>query len=281
MPNWPIFSEGGRYAGIGTAATSSGAGVTVLPTPGAVNTKVAYTQLVASTPFAIGGFILVMYVDVSPVNQRHLLDIAVGAAGAEQDIVQNLYFNELGLRERYVFIPIGIDAGQRVSARHQSGNALGNFFVGMYGVALGYQLSRPFSRMTSYGVNLASTLGTQLDPGAVAGTKGAYSQLAAATSVAHKACLMVVGRGDDFASGDILWAIDWSLGAAASEQVIVPDLTVGKLGSGVTARALGPSAYVGPIPLSIASGTRVAARALSTTNDEAQRQIDVAFYGFS
>lgn len=93
---------------------------------------------------------------------------------------------------------------------------------------------------------------------ATANVKGAYAEIVASLAI-DADMLRVRLRGNDSIRR---WAWDIAVGAAGSEQIIIPDLQFGML-----------DGYGGPltldIPISVKAGSRLSARVQSTTGAEA------------
>ena len=99
--------------------------------------------------------------------------------------------------------------------------------------------------------------GTAINHGAVAHTKSAYTELIAST--AFDAYLVVVTLcNNSVANGNSATLLDISIGAAAAETVIIPDLMAGFVGDLSVAF---PRYYI--FPLYIPAGSRVSARTQS------------------
>jgi len=134
-------------SGVDTIGFVSGSTTGTAVTPNATaNTKGLYAPLTTSTPVDYLGFLMAIDEGSSttdhPVDQ--LWDIAVGAGGSEQIILPNFYALNSGISGFYIggqnpvvshFLPIGIPAGTRISARMQTGQA-----------------SKPSMNLTLYGV---------------------------------------------------------------------------------------------------------------------------------
>lgn len=110
-------------------------------------------------------------------------------------------------------------------------------------------------RIETVGANAANSTGTSVTASATANTKGSYSQLTASTP-ADAAAITVLVNGPNSAAD---YLVDIAVGAASSEQVICSNLTASS-GTGAVTRG---ATYTFPIP--IPAGTRIAARAQSTT----------------
>lgn len=108
-------------------------------------------------------------------------------------------------------------------------------------------------RIATYGAVTATTTATVLTSDAVADTKGAYVQLSAATDFAASGIRVFINKTslpDDF-------MIDIAIGAAASEQVIIPDLHFGQNRAANAAHSIF-------IPIRIPAGVRLSARCQDT-----------------
>lgn len=117
--------------GIGFApASSNGTGVSA---SAGANTKGSYSQIAIAArdydAIAPWGFI-------GTGTWHALMDIAIGAAGAEQPIAQNILFQNNGSRATpggLNFIPVRIKAGTRISARIQASTGASSFSLVLYG----------------------------------------------------------------------------------------------------------------------------------------------------
>jgi hypothetical protein len=103
-----------------------------------------------------------------------------------------------------------------------------------------------------YGSTTASTTGTQVNTSGSNNTKGAWTQITAATTRSHFWGLICVR-----AVSGTQFLLDVGIGGAGSEQVIVPNLNIRDSSNGDPA--------MWSVPLRIPSGTRVAMRAAAAT----------------
>ena len=238
-------------------------------TSGAANVKGAYFQLTASTPEAVK---IVNYT-AGPANsaRRWLTDIATGAGGAEVVVIANIYNSNAGDNDQptmFVDIPISIASSTRIAARTQ--NAGGVFTMDVSLVLVGGTIT---CTTETYGADTANSDGTAVDAGAVANTKGLYAQLTASTGITVEFLNILVGLGANTLPVRANFALDIATGAGGAETVVVPDLFfTTDLGDNVMPPGWG-------FPLSIASGTRIAARIASQTTDATDRVIKVEVIG--
>lgn len=275
MADWSLLADGQRVENAGAnLAASRGTSVTASAT---ANTKGSYAQLIASTAFGANG-ILIMLDDQAALID-YLIDIAIGGAGSEQIIASNLLASGATGTIAYginYFLPIEIPAGSRLSARCQSGSAVANV-VRVSAMLFGQGMNAPsgLSRVDAYGAATADSGGVSIDPGAVAHTKGAYSQIVASTNAQTQYVTIAIGNQQNTARTSASWLVDVAIGGAGSEQIILPNLT---LNCSSSPDVVAPQCY-GPLPLSIPAGTRIAARAQSDLVTATVRLFDMVVYG--
>jgi len=244
-------------------------------TSGAVDTKGAYEQLIASSSaLAIGIYLII---DYGTANSM-LVDIATGGAGAETDVIANILLgggNDGNTRAPNTYsFPINIAASSRVAIRSQSSGA--TQAARAKGWLLGQSTNKwqDMTRATTYGANTADSGGVAVNTGAVANTKGVYSEITASTTNVIDWVVVQFSCGDNTVPADATFMVDIATGAAASESVVIPNIWV-RTGAISHAKPIS----VGPLPVSISSGTRLAARAQSNITDATDRIIDVSVIG--
>lgn len=263
----------GVYEGEGeNLSVSRGTSVT----GGAANTKGSYVQLTASTAIEADGFWL--QVDGGSGIDDYLFDIAVGASSSEVDIISN-YLATLrnlgGTVVSYWSIPIPV--GTRISARVQETTGSVAARVSLTLVNWGQGKTASYGSVTTYGANTADSGGVQIDPGGVANTKGAYSEITSSTSKAHKAIAICIGGQDNAVRNAAGWYLYVAVGGAGSEVDIIDGLglTVNTAGD-----MIAPNFY-GPFPVNIPASTRLAVAAQCSDTDATDRLIDVTIHGLS
>lgn len=266
----PALLGSQRHAALG-ASGSTGTNITAA---GTAHTKGSYVELSASTAFDAGG-ILVQLGNTSGTFD-FLVDIAIGAAASEQVIVSNLLHcqNSAAVEVCPVFIPIFIPVGSRIAVRCQATTASGIVVCSIQLLAYGVLSFGSLQHVESWGPNTADSGGVSVDPGAVANTKGAYSQVTAATARETKWLIVAIGNNADAARTAATWLVDIAIGAAASEQIVIPDL---RLGANSTGDDMRPKFFA--FPFSIPIGARVAARASCSITTAGDRLFDIAIYG--
>lgn len=270
--HWPVAL--GAQDAIATDFSGTATRFASVTCNGTANVKGSYTQLISSTTLASSGII----VHCRGINNSmdFLVDIAVGAAASEQVIIANILVSNPagGSAQAFFFFPIYIPSGVRLSARAQSSDAGGQGIdVGAYLVEGGFLARDALGIVETWGADTSDSGGAQMDPGGTVDTKGAWTQLTA--SATHGARWLTLGLGCRNATtpGATQYRVDIGVGAAASEQVIVPDVIVRVGDNG--------SAFIGPgfnVPVSIPAGARVAARCMCNDNNATNRPLDVVAY---
>lgn len=262
MGDWPIIFDGSKWIG----------STRINITPGEDDVKTAYVEVFAST---IAQSNALWFQSVSGYSGNYLVDIAVGGAGSEQVIVENIYWGCSGSRNNGggLYIPVTIPQGSRISLRCQQHKAVnwGGQFAVSYLVG-GFM--QGFSSVSTYGANTADSGGVSVDPGTSADTKGSWVEVTSSCNEV-KALALCVGGADDTSRSSCYWYFDIGVGGAGSEVVVVSDISVG-LGANVDAPL--PNMW-GFWPIAIPSGTRIAVRAACSITTASDRLLDVVLYG--
>ncbi len=264
--------------------TSAGAVLTTtLPTTlntTVINTKGAYSQLVASTA-ADTCFIEIDIFGWGSAASLGAVDIAVGAAGSEQVIINNLVLSDstASASAHYAF-PVAIPAGTRISARAQSNvTATNTTFCSVILFDGAFTQNEGYGGVNSIGFNAGGSGGTGIDPGAVANTKSAYVQLTASTTVDFMGLVVNADISTSTTSASFpSWFVDIAIGAAASEKDIIPNIFFLSVGAGA-ANIVTPCSPLVLIPVPIPSGTRISARAQCGVTTATARLIGITCYG--
>jgi microcompartment protein CcmK/EutM len=276
MPDWPLLGDGQiiENAGANTAASRG----TSVAAHASANTKGAYVQLIAATA-RDSQAILVMIDDVA-AGVDYLIDLAIGAAASEQVIVGNLYAGagtgSISYGAQYCLL-LSIPAATRVSARCQATTGGSTPRISCLLFAQGFLPSSPFGLVETYGAATGDSGGSSINPGAVANTKGAYTEIIASTTYPISAVILAFGNQINTVRSSQSWLVDLAIGAAASETVILPNLA---LNASTSPDTVVPQTY-GPLPVSIPAGSRIAARAQSDGTDATDRQFDLIVYALS
>ena len=171
-------------------------------------------------------------------------------------------------------LPLYVPRGSVLTLRGESVSAtsfrvhivgLSRGLLGMPGFARCFRLYTPVTRR-----------GAVIDAGATANTKGAWVELISAVPSNIRALTFSIDQANDVARTACTWLFDLGIGAAGSEQVIVPNI---QLATDATSSMVTPNTF-GPIPVGIPSGVRLAARAQCSINTAGDRTFGLAVWGF-
>jgi hypothetical protein len=275
---------------IGTVPATP-AGTTV--TCGASNNqKGSYAPLCAATPFdGDAGVMMNLWGPSGGGNTTSILaDLAVGPAGSEEVIAPNFFYNMCNQRAAPYLLPIYVAGGSRVAARGQSSVGGTTFAMSAHIMSGGWHDRSPLGNVITYNADVSQTLPLSgVDPGAAGAVKGTWVQFSPAVDADLKAFVLSIGQassGITFlgSTGYIGICLDIGIGAAGSEEIVVPDLRFymsGADSNSVQGSIVGPH-YVGPYDVLIPKGARLAVRAMANTVGNAtQRVMGFVFHGIT
>jgi hypothetical protein len=260
MADWGVNEGSQTLVTIG-ATTASSVG-TVIASPGSINTKGAYTQIVASTSSDAAGLLIGGSI-VGAASLNTLIDIAVGAGGSEVVVIPDVSCIRISSTPMAIpqfYVPLAIPAGTRISARIASSDTSAIATLSVQIVTSTANLPQSCGTCEAWGVTAASSRGVTVDPGGTANTKGAYTQLTAGSS--FKVNYLVVGFMPDPANNNqgFNYLVDIAVGSGGSEQVIVSNIHI------YAASNIGTGQARLTLPVSIPAGSRVAVRAQCSSN---------------
>ena len=271
MADFPLI-EGHRLETAGFPALSNMTGTYC--TDGAANVKGAWEEYIASTTFNATQLIFVQ--TYYGTTASFLLDVGIGSAGSEVVLIPDIHVSAVYGRNSWVYIfPVTVPAGSRLAVRGQDSVGSDNPYSYLILSAQGFAPSQPLGRVTAYGINTATSRGTQIDPGGSSYTKGAWVQIDAA--IANPIKIMTIGIGSiaNATMTTARWRVDIGIGPNGSEIVVIPDLF---LCANTTTDIIVPSTFP-PLAVDIPSGVRLVARAACSITDATDRKFDVAIYG--
>lgn len=267
MGDWPTLSDGGKWQS--SALQASTKPISCFANASA-HTKGNWVELISVPQSPISGLVLSYY---TAASTDFLVDIAIGAAGSETIILNNLVAGAAtGYPIRSLFLPIEIPVGARIATRCQSnpGNIDINIFI--YLMGQGFLPSHSYQRITTYGANISTTRGVAYDCGAVANTKAGWVEVISSTTNPIRQLLIGIGNQNVSRSGYPRFAMDIGIGAAGSEVIEVANVFFA-----------GDPYCIYPIyfifNVMIPSGSRIAINAQCSGTTAGQRAFDVILYG--
>ena len=248
----------------------SGSPYTSCTADAAANTKGAWAEMVASTSNAVKGFWVVCLSGIA--SHRMSIDIGTGAAASEVVLIADIHWsngNEARGNGPCGYFPVSIPAGTRIAARVASS-------TGSNTAAIALHLVEGTGGGTCVTYGVTTNQGVQVDPGATANTKGAYSEITASTSADIAYLAIIIHMDINTAPAGASFGCSLATGGAGSEVDVVEEFT---WSSNAGADHWTPACHT--FPITIPSGTRLAVAARSTTNDATDRLFRVSIIGFS
>lgn len=270
MPDFSLLTSGANES---AATPASSTGVTV--SDASTDTKGTWTQLIAATAYPTAWVMITLH-STTVAAEGFLVDIGVGASTAEKVLIPDIQFEQASVASpaaRVLLFPVSIPAGTRISARCANSTAGADSLV--VGVTLlAATLASPvgMGQVEGFGSVVTGSTGTNVDPGAVAHTKGSWVQLIAATAVEYKwVCLTIAGN---VLGAQTTWLLDLGIGANPNEKVLLPNIVLH--GGTSTDRPLPP---VLCLPLRVPAGARLSVRAQCNVTTATERVLKISGQG--
>jgi hypothetical protein len=254
----------------GQALVTAGSSIGIAITAGAANTKGSYTQLTAAT--ANDACWIGVTIDGESGTATSLVDIAVGAAGSEKVIINNLVA-QADFTDRapsFFHFPCAIPAGTRIAARSQSATASAAAAVSVHLFDGAFTMIEGSGGVDSIGAVTTTSCGTQITASGSTNTKGAYVSLGITTRDYMGLCVGMDQENNTASTYSFL--LDISIGASGSQKDIIPNLA-GRFK--MSDSNFAPSSW-GPFFIPIPANTNLWARWQGTV---ASVKGDVTVYG--
>lgn len=267
----PFNEEAGADDGV------SDSGGTVCTSATSTCTEGTKVQLIASTARDAHNIIVCLGPRSSLGGIGSNVTLYVGAASSEVPIVNGLLVTSLSDTHvaTWYSVPLFIPKGSRVSCSCEDNtSAAVDCEVSIILQGGGPFPSAPFNSIES--LNWGCGFGTSLDPGGTANTKPtSWTELEASINGNYRALIAFLHQ-DNSTLQNANWLVDIAVGAASSEQVIVPNL---RAASGQSKDTMLPCGGLGPFPCNIPKGSRVSARAQCSSTAVNDRNIYLQLYG--
>lgn len=221
-------------------------------------TKGAWTQQFASLSSTIGWLYLSVLTNSTTVSPGVLVDVGVGAAGAEQVVVSNLAVGGIG--GLFLAIPLRVNAGSRLSLRCSADRTSTAFNI--FAIAT-HRFPDAESQMPTavdvLGTSAATNTGT-----ALSGASGTWCEIVAGTQRDYQ-CIALIPSLTGQPSGQ-QHALELGYGASNS-PLVVGSIRIGTLATQWSINNFFPQfpAVVGP---AVPAGTRLAVRHDFSVNPE-------------
>lgn len=231
----------------------------------AAHTFGAWTQMTASLPDTISGLGLLIDVRTNATATGSVVEIGVGASGSEVTIARIAVGSHSANGGGYIIVlPIGVAAGSRIAARLQSVVTGGKTGILNYGFMPQIGDFGSASSVDSYGVDLATSLGTNIP------SANTWVEITGATTRDYRGLVVVWSASNaNMTTANVIGRI--GVGASGSETTIAyAKFLVTATEDVVLYQGILPFLYVGHVP----AGTR-----LSVQHNAAVSFIDACVLG--
>ena len=238
---------------------------------GTANSKGSWVELIASTANANEWAKLFITVNDSTA-ETYKIDIGVGAASSEVVVIPDIVFYSKtdGQEAHALLIPITIASGSRVSIRGATAS----------GSVRNFRASIQLNDVSDIGtcsnidaLGVGSSRGVTIDPGGTANTQGSWIELIASTSAEYTLIIPMINVNNNGGLATTDWVVDIGIGGSGSEVVLI-----GEILKTTTAFETHSNAY-NNYHITVASGSRLSARAQCGITDAADRLLDVSILG--
>lgn len=238
-------------------ATQKGIDVT---SSASTNTKGAFVEILsAANNLTDSCFIEVIFNANSPISTSdNFVDIAIGGAGSEEVIINNIFTQSSFTDYNSLRLPISIPAGQRISARSQasSGSTICNVRIKLYNC--NFKSNIGYSEVIAIGATEASTSGV-LVSFVTANVFSGWVEVTAATSNNFSGIAVASHRGSgSWTNGVVTYEL--GLGSAGNEISIIGEQML-PVSASETGTNLLSDTYMIPIP----EGSRLSIRATANS----------------
>jgi hypothetical protein len=242
------------------------------------NTKGNWTELSSALPFNSD---LLQFNINNYLAADLLFDLAIGSAGSEVAILENLLFSAAAGGTTVadtgtgINLPLHIPVNTRLSARVQGGAASQSANVNAIVFQREFYGGSLSAGIDTIGAVTADSGGTGLsDCGGTAQTYGNYTEIISASLKTYKGFFIAVGLRNNTGARSGSFAVDIALGGAGSEVNIVTESCFrAATASGCFITRWTPIIWT-PIPV----GSRISARYKSSVTDATDRLMDLVFY---
>lgn len=247
---------------------------TQVAAPAGANTKGSWVQLAAAT--ARDAFCLYLNTqDGGDTGRDSLYDIGFGSSGGEVAVIENLMHTFQGTFVAGFstphLLPLFIPAGSRVAARHAC--STGSTNLGMSAMLCNQPMPgwprRPLYQ--AMGHDAADSGGTSIEPGGSANTKGSWVQLGF-TDFRTRFLQVMIGSQRNGTMQTANWAVDIGYGPPSGPiTTVIENYLIGSISNWDNIFPRSSPTFHCYIP----AGSRIVARAQSTTTDATDRLFDV------
>ena len=252
--------------------------LTTLTGNATADTVGSYVELVsaANNDRPINKVIIQVAGNSSSIQGQAMINIAIGAAASEQDIIANLFVvTPTGNNAEMITFdfPINIPSGVRISANCQThvGSRITTMSLILCHGSIGQEES--LNTVDTIGANAGVTEAVTVNAGGTVNTFGSWTEMTASTAEAYKGFLVAACKvNGSWTSMNLTYEV--GVGAAASEETIFSGQFMK-----VSDTEYGAGLATPFIPVGISSGTRIAIRSQASAVGSGDEHFDFVIYG--
>jgi hypothetical protein len=258
--------------------TATSTGTTLTAHASVTYSMGSWTQITSATPHDCA-WMMVTLPQVFNTGVSIAVDIGIGSSGNEIVVVPNLMCSASWPRCLDYLFPLAIPAGTRIAARLSSNVLSDTTPIAVHIFDDTFGSPGTGSAIDTYGFQSNLNIGTAVDPGGTANTKGSYVTIASSITNDLTGIWMTFDTqaSNGSAAGYNAWLVDVAVGAAASEQIFLPNISM--TGQFATSNAWIMNPMMPYYPMPIPAGTRISARSLCTTNSSPSRILGMTLWG--
>ncbi len=210
------------------ANTANSQGTTLTAHASSTYAMGAWTELTSSNP--IDSAWIVVTISISAASGTAVaVDIGVGGSGSEFVVVPTLGCAANTWKTATYSFPLALPAGIRIAARMSSNALSDTAAIQVHLFADTFANAWAGSAIDVFGYQTNLNLGTTVDPGGTANTRGSYAQIASATTHDLAGFFLMFDTQNLLTSsiGVVAWLGDLAIGAAAAEVIFMANVSQG------------------------------------------------------
>jgi len=274
----PDFSPLQHHCHVVSTAAGSNSRSIVVTGSATADTKGAWAELIASTPY--DSMYMVLNVFLGSLSGTSgvagLIDIGVGAASSEEVVIPNLLVGGKQSEGRtsgvHATLPLYIKKGSRIAARAQGSISSAVFSIGAKLFKGSLSTPSTITKYIQYGADTSDSGGLVVDPGGTSNTKGSWVEFASSSSYPARFLMGLFSSRENTAMIPARGMADIGIGSAGSEIAIVSNIPY--VLSSYELVSCGGFYF----PVDIPAASRIAMRTMCSITNSTDRLLDHAIY---
>lgn len=240
---------------------------------GSAHTKGSWVLVQSGHSSACMG--VLVYAAINSATVSYLFDLGVGGSGSEKVLLSN-FAGMSGSNTGYTgaWFPIMIPPNRDLRARVQASTGSSTARIHTVLNAMSWMTTPALGRCVTVGANTGSSRGTNVDPGGTADTKGSWTSFGTITTPVKAVVFSFLTGGGSRTDNWKLVDFGADADGGTTYQTVIPNMF---LADDLSYNTVQPS-LLGPFPVDIPSGARLACRAQSSITTAGDRTIDAILH---